>query len=390
MVMTNYLGSHSAVSPSFDYRSDALDPAGTSDAGAGVEGVIGTSTALKSVLNRARKVAPTDSTVLITGETGTGKELLARALHQWSRRAGRPFVSVNCAAIPHALIASELFGHERGAFTGALQRRLGRFELAAGGTLFLDEVGEIPAETQVSLLRVLQEREFERVGGTKPIHADVRIVAATNCDLQHAVSQGTFRSDLYYRLDVFPLHLPPLCERGDDVEMLAEAFVERCARRAGKVFRGISEQTIELIRNYPWPGNVRELQNVIERSVIVCESELFSLDESWLQREFGGEQEVASSSAHAQTASTIRTRSPISTTLKEIEREAIQRALQSCNGVVGGPNGAAKQLGIKRTTLQARMQKLGIYASPTRVPYNAGGDSPTWPRDSAIGSLQLA
>ena len=218
------------------------------------------------------RVAPTDSTALVTGETG-GKELLARAIHRWSRRAGGPFVSLNCAAIPPTLIASELFGHERGAFTGALQRRQGRFELAARGTLFLDEVGELPAETQVALLRVLQEREFERVGGSTPLRADVRIEAATNRDLRQAVADGSFRSDLYYRLHVFPLEMQPRRERGDDIRQLTQHFVERYARSAGRTIRGIDPGTLERLEVYGWPGNVRELQNVIERSLILCESE---------------------------------------------------------------------------------------------------------------------
>jgi formate hydrogenlyase transcriptional activator len=299
-------------------------------------------------------------------------------------------VSVHCASIPHALIASELFGHERGAFTGALQRRIGRFELAAGGTLFLDEIGEVPAETQISLLRVLQEREFERIGGSSPIRADVRIIAATNRDLLDAVAEGRFRSDLYYRLEVFPLHLPPLRERGADVHLLARSFIERAARHAGKSFLGISEEAAEQIDVHPWPGNVRELQNVIERSVIVCESQRFSLDETWLKKEVErGRPPVGASSFRLGAPSAIEGSLPLSsnaTTLEEIEREAIARALHFCNGVVGGPHGAAKRLGMKRTTLQARMQKLGLYPRRPRIPCAVERDGPPWRVDPAHGS----
>jgi formate hydrogenlyase transcriptional activator len=328
---------------------------------------VGSSPALQAVLSRARKVAPTDSTVLVTGETGTGKELLARAIHRWSRRADGPFVSVNCAAIPSTLIASELFGHERGAFTGALQRRQGRFELAAGGTLFLDEVGELPADTQVALLRVLQEREFQRVGGSTPLRADVRIVAATNRDLAQAVADGSFRSDLYYRLHVFPLEMPPLRERGDDIRQLVLHFVERYARSAGRTIRGIDPRTLERLEKYAWPGNVRELQNVIERSLILCESEFFALDESWSSDD---EPEYAPVPAHAAAPSEApiaAPRAPLRATLDEIQRHAIVEALRSRNWVVGGPHGAAVLLGIKRTTLQARMQKLGILPQRSAV-----------------------
>src|SRR5882724_2808326 len=246
------------------------------------EEIVGTSPALKSVLSRISKVAPSDSSVLITGETGTGKELVARAIHRRSDRASRAFVSVNCAAIPRDLIASELFGHEKGAFTGATQQRLGRFELANGGTIFLDEVGELPAETQIALLRVLQEHEFERVGGTHPIRTDVRVIAATNRDLQAAISTGSFRSDLFYRLHVFPIEMPSLQERSEDIPLLVEYFIDRYARQAGKNIRQVNKKTLQLLQSYPWPGNIRELQNVIERSVILCESDIFSIDESWL------------------------------------------------------------------------------------------------------------
>src|SRR5882672_3537520 len=245
-----------------------------------LEEIIGTSAALRSVLSLVSKVAPTDATVLITGETGTGKELVARAIHRRSDRASRAFVCVNCAAIPRDLIASELFGHEKGAFTGATQQRLGRFELASGGTIFLDEVGELPAETQIALLRVLQEHEFERVGGNRPVRTDVRVIAATNRDLQAAIGAGSFRSDLFYRLHVFPIEIPPLRERKEDILLLVEYFIDRYARKAGKNITTVDKKTLGLLESYPWPGNIRELQNVIERSVIVCETTSFSVDES--------------------------------------------------------------------------------------------------------------
>ena len=247
--------------------------------------IVGSSKALKAALSRIAKVAPTDSTVFISGETGTGKELIARAVHKRSQRAGRAFVSVNCAALAPTLISSELFGHERGAFTGATQRRLGRFELADGGTIFLDEVGELLPETQVALLRVLQEREFERVGGTQPIRIDVRVIAATNRDLGAAAANGSFRQDLFYRLNVFPIEVPPLRERQDDILMLVEYFVHRYATRAGKTIRSIDKKTLDLLQAYDWPGNIRELQNVIERSVILSASEVFAVDESWLPQQ---------------------------------------------------------------------------------------------------------
>jgi transcriptional regulator with GAF, ATPase, and Fis domain len=311
------------------------------------DGIVGASAVIQAVLARARKVAPTDASVLVTGETGTGKELVARAIHTWSNRADGPFVSVNCAAIPQTLIASELFGHERGAFTGALQRRPGRFELAAGGTLFLDEVGELPMETQVLLLRVLQEHEFERIGGTVSLPTDVRIVAATNRDLLGAIAEGSFRSDLYYRLAVFPLDMPSLRERSGDMRLLAEHFIARSAREVDKRFDRIDPETLSRLEEYSWPGNVRELQNVIERSVIVCESETFTVDPSWTNRAPRGE------AAKPLVAS-------FQSTLDDVQRDAIVRALQSCGGIIGGPKGAAALLGLKRTTLQARMQKLGI------------------------------
>jgi transcriptional regulator with GAF, ATPase, and Fis domain len=245
------------------------------------EEIVGSSKALKNTLSRVAKVAPTDSTVFITGETGTGKELIARAVHKRSQRAGRAFVSVNCAALAPALVSSELFGHERGAFTGATQRRLGRFELANGGTIFLDEVGELPPDTQVALLRVVQEREFERVGGAQTIRVDVRVITATNRDLTVAVANGSFRQDLFYRLNVFPIEVPPLRERTDDILMLVEYFVRRYASLAGKHFKSIDKKTLDMLQTYDWPGNIRELQNVIERSVILNSGDVFAVDEPW-------------------------------------------------------------------------------------------------------------
>jgi formate hydrogenlyase transcriptional activator len=310
------------------------------------EEIVGASPALRAVLSRVSKVAPTDSTVLLTGETGTGKELIARAIHKRSQRSSRAFVSVNCAAIPSSLIASELFGHEKGAFTGATQRRLGRFELAEEGTLFLDEVGELPAETQITLLRVLQEHEFERVGGNQPIRANVRLIAATNRDLEAAIAAGTFRSDLFYRLNVFPIEIPPLRERREDIPLLVEYFIAQFARKAGKTFRGINKKTLDLLLSYPWPGNIRELQNVVERSVIVCETETFSVDESWLSRQ-----------PHStEPKGTLE----LSHTLAAQEREMIEAALRESGGRVSGQSGAAAKLGIHRSTLESKIASLKI------------------------------
>jgi PAS domain S-box-containing protein len=309
------------------------------------EEIVGESRALQIVLARVSKVAPTDSTVLITGETGTGKELIARAIHKRSQRATRPFVSVNCAAIPTSLIASELFGHERGAFTGAMQRRLGRFELAEGGTIFLDEVGELPQETQIALLRVLQEREFERVGSSKAIRTNVRLITATNRDLQATIDAGTFRSDLYYRLNVFPLEMPPLRERREDIPLLVEYFIDRYATRAGKKIRGINRVTLERLKSYNWPGNIRELQNVIERSIIVCETENFAVDESWLSRQ---------PDAVEQAGQTLFRMSA------QDEKKTIEAALAEAAGRVSGPSGAAAKLGIPPSTLDSKIRALGI------------------------------
>ena len=310
------------------------------------EEIVGTSHALQAVLSRVCKVAASDSTVLITGETGTGKELVARAIHRRSHRASSAFISVNCAAIPRDLIASELLGHEKGAFTGAMERRIGRFELAEGGTIFLDEVGEVSADTQVALLRVLQEREFERVGGRQSIHVDVRVIAATNRDLNAAVASGTFRQDLYYRLNVFPVEVPPLRERRKDIPLLVEYFIDRYARKAGKNIRSVDKKTLQLLQSYPWPGNIRELQNVIERSVIVCETETFSVDESWLSQQ------------------PLEKRSGdklyLSRTLAAREKEIIEEALRKSRGRVFGPSGAAAKLGIARSTLESKIQSLNI------------------------------
>jgi transcriptional regulator with GAF, ATPase, and Fis domain len=308
------------------------------------EEIVGTSRALQTVLSHISKVALSDCTVLITGETGTGKELVARAIHRRSNRASRAFVSVNCAALPRNLIASELFGHEKGAFTGATQQRLGRFELANGGTLFLDEVGELPPETQIALLRVLQEHEFERVGGTRPIRTNVRVIAATNRDLQTAISDGSFRSDLFYRLNVFPIDIPPLRKRKEDIPLLVEYFIGRYARKAGKHITTVEKSTLEVLQSYPWPGNIRELQNVIERSVIVCETPNFSVDESWLS-----EQPLTKSAG-----------SQLSENVAAQEKEIIEAALHECEGRVSGPSGAAAKLGVARSTLESKIRSLAI------------------------------
>ena len=299
------------------------------------EEIVGSSASLRAVLAQVAKVAPTDATVLILGETGTGKELIARAIHKRSRRAAKAFIRVNCAAIPQSLIASELFGHEKGAFTGALQRRLGRFEAADGGTILLDEIADLPAETQVALLRVLQEREIERVGSSHPIAVDVRVIVATNQDLEAAVARGAFRADLFYRLDVFPIAVPALRQRTDDLPVLVEYLVERFAQRAGKKITRIEKRTMTLLQAYDWPGNVRELQNVIERGVVLCEGETFSIDDSWLK-------------AKGAPAGGVQ------------ERVTIEAALAATQGRVAGTKGAAAKLGMPRQTLDSKIRALRI------------------------------
>src|SRR5262252_6066899 len=312
------------------------------------EEIVGSSEPLHTVLRQVARVAPMDSTVLILGETGVGKELIARAIHKRSNRATRAFIRVNCAAIPPSLIASELFGHEKGAFTGATQRRLGRFESANGGTIFLDEIGDLPAETQIALLRVLQEREVERVGSSQPISVDVRVVAATNSDLRAAVAAGTFREDLFYRLNVFPIQIPSLRERVDDIPLLVEYLIERYAKKAGKKFKTITKRTLDLFRAYDWPGNIRELQNVVERAVILSDGETFSVDETWLKRESSQESHRQSMLASGLSRDTER------------ERALIEAALAESRGRVSGPAGAASKLGIPRQTLESKIRSLGI------------------------------
>jgi formate hydrogenlyase transcriptional activator len=309
------------------------------------EEIVGSSEPLLRVLSQVEKVAPTDSTVLILGETGTGKELIARAIHKRSNRSGRAFIRVNCAAIAPALIASELFGHEKGAFTGAVQRRVGRFESADGGTIFLDEVGDLPPETQIALLRVLQEREFERVGGSQTVPVDVRVVAATNADLGAAVAEGTFRQDLFYRLNVFPIQIPALRERVDDIPLLVEYLIDRYAQAARKKIKNLNRGTMDLFQNYDWPGNVRELQNVIERAVILSDGETFSVDETWLT---------------PVTPKTATPSVPLVANLIDHEKEMIETALREADGLVSGPTGAATKLGIPRQTLESKIRKLGI------------------------------
>jgi len=309
------------------------------------EEIVGSSEPLRRVLIQVAKVAPTDSTVLILGETGTGKELVSRAIHKRSHRSQRAFIRVNCAAIPQSLINSELFGHEKGAFTGATQRRLGRFEAADGGTLFLDEVGELPMETQIVLLRILQEREFERVGGNQTISADVRIIAATNRDLTAAVAAGTFRRDLFYRINVFPVEMPSLRERIDDIPLLVEYLLDRYREKTGKGFRSIQQKTLDICQGYDWPGNIRELQNIIERAAILCEGDIFSIEETWVKREIP--------QGYAPAVRFVRTRA-------DREREIIEAALAESGGRVAGPKGAAAKLGIPRQTLDSKIASLGI------------------------------
>jgi formate hydrogenlyase transcriptional activator len=310
-----------------------------------LEEIVGSSEPMRRVLSCVQRVAKSDSTVLITGETGTGKELIARAVHMHSLRAAKAFIRVNCAAIPPPLIASELFGHEKGAFTGALHKRLGRFEAADGGTLFLDEIGDLPTETQIALLRVLQEREFERIGSQESISVDVRVVAATNVDLAARMAAGTFRQDLFYRLNVFPIALPSLRERSEDIPLLVEYFVERYARKAGKHIKRIDGPTLELLRKYKWPGNIRELQNVIERSVILCDCDVFSIDASWLKNAADDTQALPHT---------------LSVELASREKELIERALEAAGGRVAGPTGAAARLNMPRQMLTSKMKALGI------------------------------
>jgi formate hydrogenlyase transcriptional activator len=315
------------------------------------EEIVGSSGAISRVTDQILKVAPSDATVLITGESGTGKELIARAVHRKSNRSRWPFVCMNCAATPPSLIAADLFGHEKGAFTGADQRRAGRFEIANHGTLFLDEIGDMPAETQVTLLRVLQEREFERVGGNRSIPVDVRVIAATNCDLAAAVDSRKFRLDLFYRLNVFPIHVPPLRERREDILLLAKYFIERYAANAGKRIRSVDQRTAQLLEDYHWPGNIRELQNVIHRAVILCRTETLAVEEAWLSS-------ASESLCEPQPRCSCG------------ERERIEAALAYCRGRISGPNGAAPRLGIPRTTLEAKIKRLSI----NKYKYQFAGD----------------
>ncbi len=308
------------------------------------EEIVGSSEALQKVLTEVSKVARVEATVLILGETGTGKELIARAIHKRSKRSAQPFVGVNCAAIPASLIASELFGHEKGAFTGATHRHLGRFEAANGGTLFLDEIGDLPPDIQIALLRVLQEREIERVGGGKPIPVDVRVLAATHRDLEKLVSEGKFRQDLFYRLNVVPLTAPSLRERADDIPLLAEYFIAKFAKKVGKTFDSIDAQTMKLLRAYDWPGNVRELQNVVERAVTLSDTTIFAVDEAWLKPPASGTSKSAA----------------LGGMLLAHEKEAVEAALAACNGRVAGPKGAAARLGIPMSTLDSKIRRLGI------------------------------
>jgi formate hydrogenlyase transcriptional activator len=305
------------------------------------EEIVGSSEAIRRVTGQVIRVAPSGATVLITGESGTGKELIARAIHKRSRRSASRFIKMNCAAIPPSLIATELFGYEKGAFTGANERHAGRFEAANHGTIFLDEIGEMPSETQVALLRVLQEREFERVGGTQSVSIDVRVIAATNCDLPSAIRSGKFRPDLFYRLNVFPIHVAPLRERPEDILLLAKYFIERYEARYGTRIQRVEKRTAELLEAHDWPGNIRELQNVIERAMILCDSITFSVEESWLRPESESDVDLRPA-------------------LSNHQREIIEAALAETRGRVGGEHGAAAKLGIPRTTLESKVKSLRI------------------------------
>jgi formate hydrogenlyase transcriptional activator len=317
------------------------------------EDIVGSSEALGKVLRQVAKVAHSDSTVLILGETGTGKELIARAIHRRSNRAERAFIGMNCAAIPPSLVASELFGYEKGAFTGATQRRLGRFEAANGGTIFLDEVGDLPPEIQIALLRVLQEHEIERVGSNKPIPVDVRVLSATHRDLNALVAEGKFRQDLMYRLNVVPIEMPSLRERAADIPLLVEYFIDSFGKKIGKKFRIIDKQTLKLFQAYTWPGNIRELQNVIERAVILSDGDTFSVDHTWLKQE---PSRVASPTVALGGA------------LLSHEKEMIEAALAQSHGRISGPTGAAAKLAIPARTLESKIKRLGINKFRFKVP----------------------
>jgi transcriptional regulator with GAF, ATPase, and Fis domain len=344
--LSSLIRANGSSSPGFQAVLDQVAAVASANCTVSIfEEIVGASKPLKTVLARIAKVAPTDSTVLITGETGTGKELIARAVHKRSRRSAHAFVSVNCAALAPSLISSELFGHERGAFTGAEQRRLGRFEMADGGTLFLDEVGELLPDTQAALLRVLQEREFERVGGERAIHVDVRVIAATNRGLEAAVANGKFRQDLFYRLHVFPIEAPPLRERKDDILALVEYFVQLHAKQAGKNIRSIEKRTLDLLQRYDWPGNVRELQNVIERSVILSSDEVLSVDECWLCKQASRVKTPAAFKGEGNPQSA---------------RALIEAALTESRGRVSGPSGAAIMFGMSPSTLEDKIRALKI------------------------------
>ncbi|MDK2971261.1 MAG: formate hydrogenlyase transcriptional activator [Candidatus Sumerlaeota bacterium] len=337
------------------------------------DGLIGKSRAWKTVLQQVNQVAPTDSTVLITGETGTGKEVIARAVHERSRRARKPLIKINCGALPENLVESELFGHEKGSFTGAMVRRIGRFELADGGTIFLDEIGEMPLTLQVKLLRVLQEREFERVGGEKPIRVNVRVITATNKDLSAEVAAGQFRADLFYRLNVFPIEIPPLRLRPEDTVELARYFVQRLAERMGKMPMVLSDESVQAVQNYSWPGNVRELEHLVERAIILAHGNTADLKSLLVP----GSAAPAPLAEPGDLISKVRHGEGVSfrESLIEAERSAIETALRECNGVVGGRNGAAAMLGMKRQTLQSKLKKLGINLDkPSRAVHVATDD----------------